>query len=296
MFGLVKTLTAVTTAAAVVFGSLVAADAVTGTPGSSGPVPNSTRLLCAPNQHMIAHTRVKLVGTGKLRTQSKKRHHYQVVYGGTRYQVRNNYWGGQRPQCLANHRGLTNFKVVQRAGYDPTGHVVAFPDILRGCIYHICSPHAKMPRKVSRLGNPRLTWRFKPHSAPGTWNAAFDIWFTRHRQIGGQSTGAELMIWLDYHGGCCALQSGAPKVRIDHKKMWFSHWVTGQHGKSWNYIQFRVTRRVHHVNNLSLRPFLRRIIRKGLVKRRWWLENIEAGFEIWNGGQGLQTTRYRVQM
>jgi Glycosyl hydrolase family 12 len=296
MLSLGRTFTAMTAAAAVVFGSLAAADAVTGTMGGSSSVSGSTRVLCQPNQHMIAHTRVKLVNTGKLRMQPKRRHRYQVVYGGTRYQVRNNYWDGQRPQCLANRHGLTNFKVVQRAGFDPAGHVVAFPDILRGCIYHICSPHSRMPMKVSRIGNPRLTWRLKPNSAPGTWNAAFDIWFTRHRQIGGQSTGAELMIWLDYHGGCCALQKGAPKVRIDGKKMWFSHWVTGHAGQSWNYIQFRLTHRVHHVNNLSLRPFLRLIIRKGLVKRRWWLENIEAGFEIWNGGQGLQTLKYQVQM
>jgi Glycosyl hydrolase family 12 len=295
MLRLGRTFTAITAAVAVVFGSLAAADAVTGT-GGSGTVSNTTRVLCDPNQHMIAHTSAKLAGTGKLRTQTRKRHSYQVVYSGTRYQVRNNYWGGQRQQCLANHRGLTNFKVVQRAGFDPAGHVIAFPDILRGCIYHICSPKAKMPRKVPTIGNPRLTWHFKRNGAPGTWNAAFDIWFTRHRQIGGQSTGAELMIWLDYRGGCCALQRGAPKVRIDGRKMWFSHWVTGHKGASWNYIQFRFTHRVRHVDNLNLRPFLRRIIRKGLVKRSWWLENIEAGFEIWNGGQGLQTTKFRVQM
>jgi Glycosyl hydrolase family 12 len=210
------------------------------------------------------------------------------------YQVRNSFWLGQRPQCLANTTGRTNFKVIQRAGFNAQGHVVAFPDILRGCIWSICSPKAQLPRQVSTVGSPVSTWHTTEH-APGTWNAAYDIWYSKKRMITGQADGAELMIWINTHGGCCALQPGAPTVVIDGQKWLFSHWRTGHLGATWNYIQFRRVSKTWKVNHFRLKPFMRRIERMGLIKPTWWLDNIEAGFEIWNGGQGLGTTRFSVQ-
>jgi hypothetical protein len=36
-------------------------------------------------------------------------------------------------------------------------------------------------------------------------------------------------------------------------------------------------------------PFIRRAERHGWIQPAWWLENIEAGFEPWQGGAGLAT-------
>jgi len=255
---------------------IAAAWALVGIPSATAlPSTVATRhktIICKPNGSLIAHTR----------------------HGGTGYVVRNNYWRGQRPQCISNRRNRSNFRVVQRAGFDPAGRVVAFPDIFRGCIWNICSPQADLPRRVSALGRARATWHTSER-ATGTWNAAFDIWFGKRRMVTGQADGAELMIWLNEHGGCCALQRGAPIVRIDGQLWWLSHWRTHHDGKSWNYIQFRRVNRTWHVNNLKLYPFVRRIRRLGLVRPGWWMENIEAGFEIWNGGRGLATTKYVVR-
>jgi len=211
----------------------------------------------------------------------------------TEYAVRNAFWLGQRPQCLVNRGKLTNFAVAQRPGFDPAGHVVAYPDILRGCIWTICSPRAYLPRQVSATGRPIATWHTSEH-APGTWNAAFDIWFGKKRMTTGQANGAELMIWLNEHGGCCALQRGAPKVWIDGQQWWLSHWRTRHNGVSWNYIQFRRVHRTSNVTRLKLSPFMKLVRHLGLVQSSWWLENIEAGFELWTGGQGLTTTQYAV--
>jgi hypothetical protein len=238
--------------------------------GSPDPIPHVHQVLCTINGHEVVHN-----------------------HGGTQLVVRNAYWLGQRPQCLKVLSHYTNFEVVQRAGFDPSGRVVAYPDILRGCIWHVCSPKAHLPRRVSRLGHPEATWHTRVN-ATGTWNAAFDIWFGKKRMITGQATGAELMIWLNYHGGCCALQPGAPIVRIEGHRYWLSHWTAFHNGKSWNYIQFRRVRRTWRVNNLKLNPFIHRIEHLGLLKKRWWMENIQAGFEIWNGGQGLTTRAYNV--
>jgi glycosyl hydrolase family 12 len=228
--------------------------------------------LCKSNQHLIVHSRY-----------------------GTRYQIRNAYWRGQRRQCIHNSADRPNFTVTQRPGFDPAGRVVAFPDIFRGCIWNICSPKAGIPIRVSAIGHPVATWHTR-ENALGTWNAAFDIWFGKTRMITGQANGAELMIWLNHHGGCCALQRGAPKVWIDGRPFRLSHWRTTHNGVSWNYIQFRMIHRTWRVDHLRLRPFIRRCLRLGLIRRSWWMENVEAGFELWNGGQGLATTRFGVSM
>jgi Glycosyl hydrolase family 12 len=267
MFSWARILLALTIATA---GALTGISPAAASPGNAA---DHKTIICKSNGFLIAHTR----------------------YAGTLYAVRNSFWLGQRPQCISNRGHLSNFQVVQRPGYDPAGRVVAYPDIFRGCIWNICSPNAGLPRRVSALGRPAATWHTTEHAA-GTWNAAFDIWFGKKRMITGQANGAELMIWLNEHGGCCALQPGAPKVWVGGHLWWLSHWTTHHDGVSWNYIQFRRVHRTWHVNNLKLHPFIRRVERLGLVQSRWWMENIEAGFELWSGGQGLATTQYIVRM
>jgi cellulose 1,4-beta-cellobiosidase len=227
---------------------------------------------CGSNEHLVVHNRF-----------------------GARFQVRDAYWRGQRPQCLRNHRDLANFTITQRAGFDPAGRVVAFPNIMRGCIWGICSPHAGIPLKVSSIHRPVTSWHTR-QGVFGTYNAAYDIWFGKTKMTRGQATGAELMIWLNLHGGCCALQPGAPRVWIGHRPYRLSHWRTFHNGVSWNYIQFRMIHHTWHVDHLHLWPFIRRAIHLHLIRRWWWMENIEAGFELWSGGQGLKTTSFAVRM
>jgi len=227
--------------------------------------------LCLKNQHLIVHSRF-----------------------GARYQIRNAYWRGQRRQCIHNSGDRDNFRVTQRPGFDPAGRVVAFPNIFRGCAWNVCSPKAGIPIKVSAISPLVTTWHTR-ENAPGTWNAAYDIWFGKKRMTTGQATGAELMIWLNHHGRCCALQHGAPKVWIAGRPFRLSHWIARrQNGVSWHYIQFRMIHKTWHVDHLRLRPFIRRCVRLGLIRPWWWMENVEAGFELWSGGQGLATTRFGV--
>jgi len=215
----------------------------------------------------------------------------------TQYQIRNTYYRGQRPMCIQNVGGLANFSVTQQPGYAPTGRVAAFPDIFRGCIWNRCSPNPGIPIKVSAVGHLVSTWH-TTESAHGSWNAAYEMWFGKRRMTTGQADGAELMIWLNEHGTCCALQRGAPKVWIDGRRFWLSHWRACSH--KWhvcfNYIQFRLVHRTWRADRLRLKPFISRCVRIGLIRPGWWMENVGAGFEIWSGGRGLATTRFGVSM
>jgi hypothetical protein len=213
------------------------------------------------------------------------------------YLLRNTYWRGRRPMCISNAGGRADFTVRTPPGSDPDGRVAAFPNVYRGCIWNKCSPDAGMPIRVSALGRVAGTWHTR-EVASGSWNAAFELWFGKRRMTDGQADGAELMIWLNMHGQCCHLQPGAAKVRVAGRAFVLSHWRTCSraHHVCFNYIQFRLVHRTWRVDRLPLTPFVRRCERLGLIRSQWWLENVGAGFEIWNGGRGLATTRFGVSM
>ena len=210
---------------------------------------------------------------------------------GTRYVVRNDNYGGRR-ECLRNSSGGPNFAVVasgaRRAGQEP----VAFPNIFRGCSWGVCSPDAGLPLQVGRLGALVTSWSTR-QTRRGVWDAAYDIWFARHRCVSGQDGGAEMMIWLNSHG----LRTGRGRVvTVDHRRWHLLRWRTGLGGKHWNYLQFSLVGGGFAVRRLSIGPFIALARRHRLIRPGWWLTSVEAGFEIWRGGTGLRTTGFSVRL
>jgi Glycosyl hydrolase family 12 len=201
--------------------------------------------------------------------------------------VRNDNFGGQ-PECLAVGYKGPHFLVSRQAVRYRHREPIAFPDVFMGCAWGVCTAGGQMPARVSALRDPATSWQTSLH-ATGTWNAAYDIWFAKHDMTTNQADGAELMIWLSTHG------MGPARARIltiDHTRWYLFHWIASQSGVSWNYIQFRRVHPVTGVTDLKLAPFIRAAERLGWVRPSWWLLNIEAGFEIWNGGQGLATKSF----
>src|SRR5580704_12543660 len=213
-------------------------------------------------------------------------HHYRVVTGaaGKRYVIENGNFGG-RPECITN-RGLRPDFTVTRSGADSRGaRVMAYPFALYGCSWKVCTPGSGLPARLGRVRAASASWSFGT-AAPGRWNAAFDVWFGRHRSaIRGQAKGAELMIWLNARNYPAARSR---VIRVDHRRWYVYHWVTSHDGAHWNYIQVRAVRPVRAVRGLALLPIVRKVERMGLIRPGWWMLNIESGFEIWRGGTGLQ--------
>jgi Glycosyl hydrolase family 12 len=219
-----------------------------------------------------------------------KEHNYRVVTGAgnKKYVIENGNFGG-RPECITNLGLRPNFTVT-RSGADSTGpEVDAYPFALFGCSWKVCTPGSGLPARVSRVRSASASWYLRP-AAPGRWNAAFDVWFGRHRSaVNGQAKGAELMIWLNA-GDYPAVPSRV--IRIDHRRWYVYHWVTSHGGAHWNYVQIRAVRPVTAVHELSLLPIIGRVEQMGLIRPQWWMLNIESGFEIWHGGTGLATTSF----
>jgi hypothetical protein len=218
--------------------------------------------------------------------------HVKVKKGkSATYVVKNDFWGTNK-MCLKNSRRRPNFRVTKTGRNKIGGRVESFPYILRGCSWGVCSPKAKLPAKVKKLHRPEATWHART-KARGVWNAALELWFSKHKLKNGQANGAELMIWLNTRR---LPKSSHRTVHIDHTTWYLAHWRTSGHGKTWNYIQFRRVSRRSGVTKLRLGPFIRTAEREHWIRPSYWMLNIEAGFEIWHGGRGLGTKTFSARV
>jgi Glycosyl hydrolase family 12 len=218
-------------------------------------------------------------------------HRYQHVTvtgaSGTRFLVKNDNFGGH-PECLANQDGKANFTVTKSLRLASHKKVQAYPFIMLGCSWGTCSPGGELPRRISSLSQPGVSWQ-TTQKAGGTWDSAFDIWFGKRSMRTGQANG-ELMIWLGERNR--PVPARAKVVTVEHTRWYVVHARPCYNGTCWSYVQFRRVRPVLAVTDLPLAPFISRAEAHGWIKPSWWLENIEAGFEIWDGGTGLATRSF----
>lgn len=232
----------------------------------------------------------------------------QQASGGTWVISRPNAFDTSGQQlCISGSTSHPGFTVLDNLRY--TGAWQAYPFTGAGCAYSLCSPGTELPIQVRALptaANTSFAWT---GSAPGSWNASYDIWFDHHNQITAQDDGAELMIWLQPNPG----YSGGVRVQIANRRYWFMHWLTcnsarqtgvtplraspeDHAGICWNYIQFRFISPVHSVRRLWIMPFIQFLEGQGLVRPSWWLTSVHAGYELVSGGKGLTTTWFNVHI
>lgn len=209
---------------------------------------------------------------------------------GTKVEARNDWW--LEPGCITTDNSWPAFKVSSSFRPAPSGRVDGFPEILRGCQYGSCTPASGFPRRVSATGDAVARWSTRGNWAGGVHNTAFDVWFGKSANYAGHAAGTEIMIWLNSHN--LGHPYRAPKMWIDGRPWWLSYWRTCEPGTTtcWNYVRFWAVHQIRSVSWLKLHPFMRKAIQIGKLRSGWWLWNVEAGYEIWSGGNGLQTTNF----
>jgi len=212
--------------------------------------------------------------------------------GGGRYIVRNDNFGGQT-ECISNDGQRPNFSVTSSAARSHGPDPAAYPYVFYGCSWGLCTGQSVLPAPVARVRAASASWSIAT-KAPGRWNAAFDIWFGRHRSAyRDQATGAELMIWLNAHNDPA---TRAKTFRADHRRWYVYHWVARLGSKHWNYVQVRAVHPTTRVTGLNLLPIMGHVEDMGLIRRDWWMLNVESGFEIWTGGTGLATKSFSAHI
>jgi hypothetical protein len=217
-----------------------------------------------------------------------------VTRDGQNYIVQNNVWGGTSNQAVS-YDGTT-FTVTQQNGSNPTtGGPISYPSVFIGSNNGRSTAGDNLPKAVTALTTVPTSWTNNAGSVSGTYNAAYDVWFsTSSAGDSGSPSGGFLMVW--YYKPQGAQPIGSPKytgVTISGASGSYDVWI-GMNG-SVPCISYVRTQSIQSMS-YDLNAFIEDAVhnRAGTIQSSWYLTNVYAGFEIWSGGAGLKTTAFSV--
>jgi hypothetical protein len=204
------------------------------------------------------------------------------------YNFQMNEWNSTAKECVSiNGVGFT----ITTANFDlPTnGAPATYTSIYRGCHWGTCTSSNPFPIQEGNIAS--ATTSVNTTQLLGYNNdAAFDIWFNQTSTTSGQPNGTELMIWLNHGGSVQPFGSQVGTTTINGAQ--YEVWTGNQ--SSWKIVSYVATAPVAAVANLNLLPFFSDAVSRGSLKQSWWLIDVEYGFEIWTGGQGLAMSGFKV--
>jgi cellulose 1,4-beta-cellobiosidase len=217
------------------------------------------------------------------------------VSGGT-YTVQNNEWGSGASECITTD-GNADFTVVNSAISNATnGAPGGYASIYQGCHWGNCTSGGLSgnPIQASAItaGKVSTSWSTAQPGGSSAYDVAYDIWFNQTPTTSGQPNGTELMIWLNHNGPVQPFGSQvATGVSVGGRgyNVWF-----GQQG--WNTASYTMTTPATSVSGLDLAPIVQDAVSRGYIQPSWYLIDIEAGFELWQGGAGLATNSFSVNI
>src|SRR5579862_4107532 len=204
------------------------------------------------------------------------------------YNFQMNEWNSTQQECAnLNGNGFTittaNFNLATN------GAPATYTSIYRGCHWGTCTSSNPFLIEEASIASATTTVSL---TQPSGYNndAAYDIWFNQTSTTSGQPNGAEVMIWLNHQG---VIQPfGQPIGTATVSGANYEVWTGNQ--SSWKVISYVATSPVAGVSNLNLLPFFSDAVSRGSLDPSWWLIDVEFGFEIWTGGQGLAMSNFSV--
>ncbi|HXR69415.1 cellulose binding domain-containing protein [Actinocrinis sp.] len=204
------------------------------------------------------------------------------------YMIQANEWNSSLQQCIT-YTGGTAWS-VSTANFNTSGGAPAtYPSIFKGCHWGLCTGNSGMPIQMSKLGSATSSWSTNQPSS-GAYDVAYDIWFNSTPTTSGQPDGTEVMIWINSRGGVQPFgsQTGSANIAGMNWNVW-----TGRQ-TSWNIISYVLNPGATSVSNLDLKAMFNDAVSRGSINPNHYLIDVEAGFEIWQGGQGLGTNSFSV--
>jgi cellulose 1,4-beta-cellobiosidase len=217
--------------------------------------------------------------------------------GGGTYIVQNNEWNSSASECVTTD-GNADFTVANSAISNATnGAPGGYPAIYQGCHWGSCSSGGltSTPIQVANLTSGKVTtsWSTTQPGGGNVYDVAYDIWFNQTPTTSGQPNGTELMVWLNHNGPVQPVGSVvASNVSLGGHT--YNIWEGQQ--SSWNTVSYVMTSGATSVSGLDVGTLTQDMVSRGYTKSSWFLIDIEAGFELWQGGAGLATNSFSVSI
>jgi hypothetical protein len=213
---------------------------------------------------------------------------------GGAYTIQNNEWGSSAPECISTD-GNADFTVANSSIANATnGAPGGYPSIYKGCHWGACTTGSGLPVQESSLGSGRVTtsWSTSQPGGSNAYDVAYDIWFNQTPTTSGQPNGAELMIWLNHNGSVQPFGSQvATGVSVGGRSynVWFGN-------QGWNTVSYTMTSGATSVSSLDIGQIAADAVSRGYIQPSWYLIDVEAGFELWQGGAGLAANSFSVNV
>lgn len=209
------------------------------------------------------------------------------------YIVQNNIWNNINGSQCINVDGLTgNFRITSSNHNKPlNGPPASYPSIFKGCHWSRCTNSARsvMPKQISTLLSATTNW-ITTQPNLGVYNVVYDLWLSQTPIATGQPDGAEIMIWLNRKGDI--QPEGRFITTTSVNGTTWDIWVGNKNGvRVLSYVR---TTGVTSVRNLNIKAFLDDAHSRDYIRSAWYLIAVEAGFEIWQNGVGLQSRSFSV--
>jgi len=220
----------------------------------------------------------------------------QTAPAGGSYIVQNNEYDSSASECVSTD-GNADFTVANSAISNATdGSPGAYPSIYQGCHWGICSAGglSSAPIQVSALTAGKVTTSWSTtQTGSGAYDVAYDIWYNQTPATTGQPDGTEMMIWLNHNGSVQPFGSEvASNVSIGGHS--YDIWYGTQ--SVWDTVTYEMTSGTTSVSGLDIGTLTQDMVSRGYTRSSWYLIDVEAGFELWQGGAGLSTSSFAVNM
>ncbi|MEU9042544.1 MULTISPECIES: ricin-type beta-trefoil lectin domain protein [unclassified Kitasatospora] len=159
--------------------------------------------------------------------------------------------------------------------------------------YAYIKPTQGLPIPVASLGDATSTWH-TTQGAAGTYDAAYDLWFSSNATSCDPTTSDELMIWLNGQGPQAkpygpttvgAVDIGGTGYQVNAATISPTHHL----------INYQLPTATSAVDHLDLRLFAIDAISRGYLPQAQYLCGVSAGFEIWENGTGLATKSFSFE-
>lgn len=216
------------------------------------------------------------------------------VAGGA-YIVQNNEWGSSASECVTTD-GNADFTVANSAISNSTsGAPGGYPSVYRGCHWGVCTANSGLPIQVGALttsGTVTTSWN-TTQTGNGAYDAAFDIWFNQTPTTSGQPNAEEMMIWLN-HNGPVQPSGGVVASGVSIGGHTYNVWEAQD--STWKDVSYVMTSGTSAVSGLDIGLLAADSLARGYMTSSDYLIDVEAGFELWQGGAGLAANSYAVDV
>jgi len=211
-----------------------------------------------------------------------------VSINSNQYIFQNNEWNSSLQQC-ATVSGVGFTLTTANFNLPTNGAPATYPSLFRGCHWGNCTSSNPFPIQENNIASASTSVTI---TQPSGFNndSAYDIWFNQTSTTQGQPNGTEVMIWINHEGAPQPFGSQVATATINGAK--YAVWTGRQ--TSWNIISYVAQTPVTSVTNLNLLPFFADAVSRGSLDPSWWLIDVEYGFEVWTGGQGLAASGFSV--